>query len=93
VSKLKCSSELTFNELTKELAFIQVYWNGNLIYDDPILSNETLEKEYDKKYRDTHLGVDGLNYIKNKYGNKKVYQMNITVTEFHHCILCIIGED
>lgn len=85
-------SELTFNELTKDLAYIQVYWNGHLIYDDPILDQDTLEKEFTKKYRDTHFGLSGLKYIKRNYGHRKVYQMNVTITEFHHCILSIIGE-
>ena len=86
------TSDLTFNDLTKDLAYIQVYWNGHLIYDDPILDNDTLEKEFTKKYRDTHFGVSGLKYIQRNYGHRKVYQMNIIVTEFHHCILSITGE-
>lgn len=92
-NKTRVYSELTFGELASNLAFITVYWNGHIIYDDPILSQETIESEYTDEYRKTHFGISGLNYIKEHYGNKKVYQMTITVAQFHHCILSVIGEE
>lgn len=47
------TSELTFYELTKDLPFIKVIWNGKIIYDDTTdaepISLDPLYKEYGKK--------------------------------------------
>ena len=70
-------SKLTFGELTENLAYIKIIWNKEIIYDDEI-GDETPEH---------------LHEIENKYKDKIVYEMNIKVTQFHHCILTIKGEE
>lgn len=51
---MKRYSSLTFNELTKNLCFIKVWWNHKLIYDDtgyiPLISFDDLSTEYGNKY-------------------------------------------
>ena len=74
--KKKIISELTFRELTENLAFIKIIYNGEVIYDD-MTGEETLEH---------------LNEVLDTYENKCIYEMNIKVVEFHHCILTIKGE-
>lgn len=69
-------SELTFGELTENLNFIKIIYNDEIIFDD-LDGDETLEH---------------LHEIENKYKDKIVYEMNIKVTQFHHCILKIKGE-
>lgn len=46
-------SNLTFKELTKDLAFIKVFWNNKLVYDDtdwlPLISLDDLMDKYGDK--------------------------------------------
>ena len=70
-------SSLTFNNLARNLLFIEVIWNNKVIYND--YDNDATADDYD-------------NLIKN-YGTKIVYEMKITVVDGHHCILNIQGED
>lgn len=70
------NSELTFNELTKDLLYVQVWWNGNKVYDD--YEGETTLNE--------------LHQFEEKYGGKIVYSMYVEVVEFHHCIIEVEGE-
>ena len=93
---MKSNSSLTFNDLTKDLAFVKVYWNGYMIYSDTydicFDDDEELYRCYGKEFVETHFGKGGLSYLQEHYGNKIVYQMNITIVENHHCILSITGE-
>ena len=72
----KCST-LTFGEITENLAYIKVIWNGQCIYDDEC-GNETFEH---------------LKQIKKDYRDKVIDEMNIKMVQFHHCILNIKGEE
>lgn len=51
---MKKYSELTFNQLAKDLGFIKVVWNGKVIFDDtadiPLVDLNTLYKEYGNRY-------------------------------------------
>jgi len=89
-------SELTFNELTKDLAYVKVIWNGKVIFDDQLdawfPSDKEFYKFYGRKYVDSHFGLKGLEYIKEHYGEKHVYSMYMRVVDFHHCELYIEGE-
>lgn len=69
-------SSITFGELTDHLAYIKIIYNGKIIYDD-VTGDETPEH---------------LHEIENKYKNKIIYEMNVKITQFHHCILNIKGE-
>lgn len=69
-------SSITFRELTEPLAYIKIIYNGKIIYDDEV-GNETRE-HYEQ--------------MKEEYKNKIIYEMNIKITQFHHCILKIKGE-
>jgi len=72
-------SELTFKDLTENLAYTEVKWNGKTIWkDDPYDDGESLDALYD---------------MQSKYNSKIVYEMNIKVVMYHHCILDIKGED
>lgn len=73
---MKNYSSLTFAELTKDLAFIKIKYNGEVIYDD-LVGQET---------------IDHLKEIQTAYANKKIYTMKIKVVQGHHCILNIKGE-
>lgn len=70
------NSVLTFSELTKDVAWIKITWNGEVIFDD-IDDNETL---------------DDVNRVHQLTKDKKVFSMNVDVVEFHHCILTVEGE-
>lgn len=74
--KFKKVSELTFEELTENLAYVKIIYNGKLIYNDEN-GKETL----------AHLLK-----IKSEYKDKIVYKISIKVVDFHHCILKIKGE-
>ena len=89
---MKTRSTLTFGELTKNLAYIKVVWNGKVIFDDDIDNCEECKSFYSKKLLDQITGINGLNYIQEKYKDKKVYSMYMSVVEFHHCELYIEGE-
>ena len=69
-------SSITFGELTENLTYIKIIYNGEVIYDN-MTGEETLE----------HLTEVG-----EKYNDKIVYEMNIKICQFHHCILTIEGE-
>lgn len=73
---MKKYSSLTFGELTENLAYIKIIYNGKVIYDDET-GNETFEH---------------LKQIEDGYKNKVIYKMNVIVTHYHHCILKIKGE-
>lgn len=70
------NSELTFEELSKELDYTQVWWNKKKVFDD----------------YDGDSSIEELRSFEEKYGNKIVYSMFIEVVEFHHCILKVEGE-
>ena len=69
-------SSLTFGELTENLAYVKIIYNGKVIYNDKT-GDETLEH---------------LKQIEAEYKNKIIYKMNVIVTQYHHCILKIKGE-
>ena len=70
------NSELTFKDLTKDLLYVQVWWNGKKVFDD--FEGETTLNE--------------LYQFEEKYGGKIVYSMYVEVVEFHHCIVKVKGE-
>ena len=70
-------SELTFDELTANLAFVKVIYNGKVIYDDTTDEGETPYSLYSMRVL---------------YGKKIVYSMKVDVVDFHHCVLTIKGE-
>ena len=69
-------SSITFKDLVKDLNFIKVIYNHEKIYND-ICATETKEH---------------LDQVMQEYGDKKVYGMNITIVQGHHCILIVNGE-
>lgn len=69
-------SSLTFEDVSYGLPYVQVYWNDELVYDD---------LEGDEEY-------ETYKEFKEKFNNKIVYEMNMKVVQFHHCILYIKGE-
>ena len=69
-------SELTFGELTENLAWIKIIYNGEVIYDD-----------YDGEET-----VESVRRIEEAYKNKIVYRMDVRIVDWHHCILTIRGE-
>jgi hypothetical protein len=71
-------SMLTFGELTKNLLYVKIIYNGKLIYDDTTDEGETIKH---------------LHEIERSYDKKKVYEMTIKVINFHHCELIIEGEE
>lgn len=72
-------SELTFSELTNRLSFVKVIWNNKVIYND---EGEEGEGETPQSLKDLY----------RKYGNRYVYNMNISIKYGHHCELNIIGD-
>lgn len=87
---MKRYSELNFNDLlsTNFANFIKVYWNGTVIYDDDLY----FQTDLGKKYVSTHSGQTGIDYIKEHFGNKKIYSVYIQVVFSHHTELHIEGE-
>lgn len=71
------NSSITFGELAENLSFIKVIWNGQTVYDD------------DNDFYD----IFKLNEFYKCVKNKIVYSMNIIITQWHHCILVVQGED
>lgn len=69
-------SELTFKDLTENLAYIKVYWNDKLVYNDE--EGEATTEEF--------------HTFQERYNDKIVYEMNIRIVEWHHCVLEVIGE-
>ena len=70
-------SSLTFGKLTKNLAYVKIVWNGKVIFDD-------------------HYDTDSFYHlldVQSDYNNKIVYEMNVKIVDFHHCILTIKGEE
>ena len=39
-----------------------------------------------------HTGIEGLKYLEEKYGSKKIYSLYARVVDFHHFELYIEGE-
>ena len=72
-------SNLTFNEITGNLPWIKVVWNGQVVYDDTIDANRAT--------------IDDYNYVQKHLGDKKVYSMKIVVVQYHHCELYVEGEE
>ena len=72
----KKQSELTFKNLTENLSYIKVYWNDKLVYNDEEGESTLEELENFKKF----------------YDNKIVYEMNVKIVQWHHCILKIKSE-
>ena len=81
-------SEVTFNDIKDAFAYIKVVWNGEVIFDDDLDSDIGTKVSYIK----THTGLSGINYIEEKYGNRKIYSLYARVVEFHHFELYIEGE-
>lgn len=73
----KNDSKLTFKEVTENLAYVQVWWNGRKVYDDYTGKGATLED---------------LHRFEEKYNDKLVYTMFIRIVDFHHCILIVEGQ-
>lgn len=72
-------SSLTFKDLTENLAYTEVKWNGKTIWkDNPDDNGESLDAMHD---------------MQAKYNNKIVYEMNIKIVMHHHCVLDIKGEE
>lgn len=69
-------SSLTLEDLANELAFTKIIYNGEIIFDD----------------EDGYETSTSLMEMWNKYKNKIVYEMNVRVVHFHHCVLNIKGE-
>lgn len=69
-------SELTFKELTENLGYLKITYNGQTIYDD-----------YDGEE-----SCESLKRMQEEYNNKIVYSMKLQVVGWHHCILDIKGE-
>ena len=69
-------SELTFGELTENLAWIKIIYNGEVIYND-----------YDREET-----VESVRGIEEAYKDKIVYRMDVRIVDWHHCILTIRGE-
>ena len=79
-------SELTFKELTENLAFVKITYNNKVIYDDySYLLDDDVENDGET--------LEHLNQVIEDYANKKIYKMLIEVVEFHHCLLTIEGEE
>ena len=72
----KKQSELTFKGLTENLSYIKVYWNDKLVYDD----------------EEGEITLEELENFKKLYNNKLVYEMDIKIVQWHHCILKVKGE-
>lgn len=70
-------SEVTFDELTANLAFVKVVYNGKTIYDDTTDEGETPYSLYSMRVL---------------YGKKIVCSMKVDIVDFHHCVLTIKGE-
>ncbi len=79
---MKNNSELTFAELTENLAYLKVIWNGKVIWSD---LDDEIETDSDNC-------LQQLFRMQKEYADKKVYKMTIDVIHFHHCILTIEGE-
>lgn len=73
---MRKQSELTFGELTENLAWIKIIYNGEVIYDD-----------YDGEET-----VESARRIEGAYKDKIVYRMDVRIVDWHHCILTIRGE-
>lgn len=72
----KKQSELTFGDLTETLGYVKVYWNNKIVYDDE--EGDGTFEEYEN--------------FKKHYDNKFVYEINIKIVQWHHCILKVKGE-
>lgn len=70
-------SELTFGEISKDLLYVQVWWNGIKVYDDYDSDDSTLED---------------LNKFEEKYNDMIVYSYYVEIVDFHHCILEVEGQ-
>ena len=76
----KNDSELTFKELTKNLAYLKIIWNGEVIWEDATNGDDGWQS------------YESMCKIREQYANKIVYEMNIKIIQSHHCILDIKGE-
>ena len=74
---MKKCSSLTFGDLIDNLNFVKVTWNSKVVYDE-IDREETFKN---------------LVEVTQFYKDKIVYEMNIEIVDFHHCILNIKGEE
>ena len=71
-------TSLTFEDLTRNLAYIKVVWNHKVVFDD---TNPKVE-----------VTLEDFTRFRAEFGNKFVYEMKVKVVQFHHCILFIKGE-
>lgn len=72
----KIKSSVTFKDIGEHVAYIQVFWNGVLVYDD--IEGEATPEE--------------LENFKLKYNEKTIYEIHMKVEGFHHFILEVKGE-
>ena len=86
------TSEITFNDIKDTFAFIKVVWNGKVIFDDGYDNGEYDLYGITKSWLKKHTGINGLHYIEEKYGNKKIYSFYAMVVAGHHFELYIEGE-
>lgn len=84
-------TELTFGEVTENLNYIKVVWNGTVIFDDSLADVENTS-HYSKSYLNKVTGIEGITYVTEHYYNKKIYSMYMRVVASHHCELYIEGE-
>jgi len=86
------TSQITFNDIRNVFAFIKVVWNGQVIFDDDYDNGFYDLTGISKSWLKKHTGIDGLHYIEEKYGDKKIYSFYAMVVEGHHFELYIEGE-
>ena len=72
----KPKSCITFGELARNMIYVKVIWNGEVVYDDE--EGEASIEDLDK-------------FIK-RYEGKTVYKGTFEVTGFHHFILSVEGD-
>ena len=86
------TSEITFNDIKDDFAYTKVIWNGVVAWDDDYCNGVYNLYGVSKSWLKKHTGVEGLKYLEEKYGNKKIYSFYARVVDFHHFELYIEGE-
>ncbi len=86
------TSQITFNDIRHTFAVTKVVWNGDVIWDDGYENEDYNLYGITKAWLKKHTGLEGLKYIEEKYGNKKIYSFYARVVAGHHFELYIEGE-
>lgn len=86
------TSQITFNDIRNTFAFTKVIWNGEVAWDDGYCNGEYDMSCITKSWLKRHTGVEGLKYLEEKYGSKKIYSFYARVVGGHHFELYIEGE-